>query len=45
MLQELSGLHHLNLSSLVSGQLSAFGATGAARSPKQVSVVMVSVAC
>ncbi|GJM85300.1 hypothetical protein PR202_ga01737 [Eleusine coracana subsp. coracana] len=33
--KEFSGLHHLNLSSLVSGQLSAFNATGAALSPKQ----------
>ncbi|TVU29624.1 hypothetical protein EJB05_21199 [Eragrostis curvula] len=33
--KEFSGLHHLNLSSLVSGQLSSFNATGAALSPKQ----------
>ncbi|KAJ1279605.1 hypothetical protein BS78_04G167600 [Paspalum vaginatum] len=40
-LQEPSGLHHLNLSSLVSGQLSSFSAAGAgaAHNPKQSSEV------
>ncbi|CAN6273125.1 unnamed protein product [Urochloa humidicola] len=33
--KELSGLHHLNLSSLVSGQLSSFNATGVMHNPKQ----------
>ncbi|OEL28320.1 Transcription factor bHLH82 [Dichanthelium oligosanthes] len=33
--KEFCGLHHLNLSSLVSGQLSSFNATGVARNPKQ----------
>lgn len=33
--KELSGLHHLNLSALVSGQLSSFSATGAALYSKQ----------
>ncbi|KAL6634131.1 hypothetical protein ACP70R_026802 [Stipagrostis hirtigluma subsp. patula] len=33
--KEFSGMHHLNLSSLVSGQLSLFNSTGAAHNPKQ----------
>ncbi|KAF8653107.1 hypothetical protein HU200_062549 [Digitaria exilis] len=33
--KEFSGLHHLNLSSLVSGQLSSFNATGVTPNPKQ----------
>lgn len=33
--QEFSGLQHLNLSSLVSGPLASFNATGAAHNPKQ----------
>jgi len=33
--KEFSSLHHLNLSSLVSGQLSSFNATGVAHNPKQ----------
>ncbi|RLM80529.1 uncharacterized protein C2845_PM12G17690 [Panicum miliaceum] len=33
--KEFSGLHHLNLSSLVSGQLASFNATGVAHNPKQ----------
>ncbi|CAL5057632.1 unnamed protein product [Urochloa decumbens] len=37
--KEFNGLHHLNLSSLVSGQLSSFNATGAMHNPKQSSEV------
>ncbi|CAN6278903.1 unnamed protein product [Urochloa humidicola] len=33
--KEFSSLHHLNLSSLVSGQLSSFNATGVVHNPKQ----------
>ncbi|RLN09450.1 uncharacterized protein C2845_PM11G08390 [Panicum miliaceum] len=35
--KEFSGLHHLNLSSLVSGQLSSFNDRGVAHNPKQSS--------
>jgi hypothetical protein len=43
--KEFSGLHHLNLSSLVPWQLASFNATGVTHNPKQVSVLLVSVYC